>query len=79
MKQNEIVDYKGISTIQMTLDEDGKKVYLYTHNFFKRTNDEDTIKGAKEMLDWEDGQAREVRNAISILSSRGYKIYREIA
>jgi len=79
MQLNEIVDYKGIGTIQMCKDEEGQKYYLYTHNFFKEPMDEDTIKGAKEMLDWEEGKAREIRNAISILSSRGYKIYKEIA
>lgn len=79
MKVNEIQDYKGIGTIQLTLDEDGKKVYLYTHNFFGQTYDEDTIKGAKEMLDYEDQQAKKVRDAIYTLKLKGYKVYKEIA
>lgn len=79
MKQNEIVDYKGIGTIQMRLDEDGRKFYTYKHNFFNNPSDEDTIKGAKEMLEWEHGKAQEIRSAIDTLTARGYKVYKEIA
>ena len=79
MKKNEIVDYKGIGTIQMLKDEDGRKFYAYKHNFFNQVSDEDTIKGAKEMLDWEDTKASEIRKAIYTLQTRGYKVYKEIA
>ena len=79
MKLNEIVDYKGIGTIQMRLDEDGRKFYAYKHFFFNQPGDEDTIKGAKEMLDWEHGKAQEIQRAISTLTARGYKVYKEIA
>lgn len=79
MKLNEIVDYKGIGTIQMLKDEDGKKFYRYQHYYFGEFSDEDTIKGAKEMLDWEDTKASEIRKAIYTLQTRGYKVYKEIA
>jgi len=79
MKVNEIVEYKGIGTIQMQLDEDGKKFYRYSHYFFNDFYDEDTIKGAKEMLDFEDDKASEIRKAITTLQIRGYKVYKEIA
>ena len=78
MKQGEIQEYKGIGTIQMIV-EDGEKSYVYSHYFFGDRNTEDTIKGAKEMLEWEHGKAREIQSAISVLSSRGYKVYKEIA
>jgi len=79
MKQNEIQSYKGIGTIQMSLNEDGDKCYIYTHFFSGKSYEEDTIKGAKEMLDWEEKQAVDIRNAINILSRHNYKIYKEIA
>ncbi len=78
MKQNEIVEYKGIGTIQMIV-EDGEKSYVYCHYFFGERNTEDTIKAAKEMLDWEHTKAQEILKAISTLQSRGYKVYKEIA
>ena len=79
MKKNEIVDYRGFGTIQMRLDEDGRKFYAYKHNFFNKYGDEDTIKGAKEMLEWEHGKAMEIQQAISTLTARGYKVYKEVA
>ena len=79
MKLNEIQDYKNIGTIQLVLDDDGKKQYLYSHYFFNETYDEETIKGAKEMLDYEEQQARKVREAIYTLRAKGYKVFKEIA
>jgi hypothetical protein len=79
MKLNEIVNYRGIGTIQMGKDEDGRKFYSYKHNFFNQYGDEDTIKGAKEMLEWEHGKAVEIQQAISTLTARGYKVFKEIA
>ena len=79
MKQGEIQSYKGIGTIQMTLNEDGDKCYIYTHFFNGKSYEEDTIKGAREMLDWEEKQAQEIRGAINILSRHNYKIFKEIA
>jgi hypothetical protein len=79
MKLNEIVDYKGIGTIQMLKDEDGNKFYLYRHNYFGDYHSDDTIKGAKEMLDWEEKQSVDVKQAIQVLSRKGYKVYKEIA
>jgi hypothetical protein len=78
MKAGEIVEYKGIGTIQMIV-EDGEKSYVYSHYFFGDRNTEDTIKGAREMLDWEHGKAIEIQRAISTLQSRGYKVYKEVA
>jgi len=79
MKQNETQIYKGIGTIQMARNEDGERCYLYTHFFNGKTYDEDTIKGAKEMLDYEEKQAQEIRSAISILSRHNYKVFKEVA
>jgi hypothetical protein len=79
MKQNETQIYKGIGTIQMARNEDGERCYLYTHFFNGKTYDEDTIKGAKEMLDYEEKQAQEIRSAISILSRHNYRVFKEVA
>ena len=78
MKLNETVIYKGIGTIQMSLNEDGDKCYI-SHFFSGKSYEEDTIKGAKEMLDWEEKQAVDIRNAINILSRHNYKIFKEVA
>ena len=79
MKQGETVIYKGIGTIQMAKTEDGDKCYFYTHFFSGKTYDEDTIKGAKEMLDYEERKAQEIKAAINILTRHKYKIFKEIA
>lgn len=78
MKQNETQIYKGIGTIQMSKDEDGKTCYLYTHFFSGKTYDENTIKGAKEMLDYEERNAQEIKAAIRVLQGKGYKVYKEL-
>ena len=79
MKQGEIQSYKGIGTIQMALNDEGDKCYVYTHLFSGKSYEEDTIKGAKEMLDYEERQVQEIKQAISILSRHNYKIFKEIA
>lgn len=79
MKLNEIVEYKNMGTIQMALDEDGRKCYNYMHYFFGQHSTEDTLKGAKEMLEYDQEQAVKIRAAISMLSVRGYKVYKELA
>ena len=79
MKLNEIQIYKGIGTIQKSENDLGDTVYLYRHFFTGKTYEEDTIKGAKEMLDREEKQAQEVRQAIEVLSRKGYRIFKEIA
>ena len=78
MKLNETVIYKGIGTIQMAKTEDGDKCYFYTHFFSGKTYDEDTIKGAKEMLDYEERKAQEIKAAIRVLQGKGYKVYKEL-
>jgi len=79
MKHNEVQFYKGIGTIQMGKNEDGEKCYFYTHLYFGITYDDDTIKGAREMLDYYERQAQEIKNAINILSRHNYKVYKEVA
>jgi hypothetical protein len=79
MKLNETQMYKGIGTIQMARNEDGERCYLYTHFFNGRTYDEDTIKGAKEMLDYEEKQAQEIKQAISILKRHNYSVFKQLA
>jgi hypothetical protein len=63
----------------MARNEDGERCYLYTHFFNGKTYDEDTIKGAKEMLDYEEKQAQEIKGAISILSRHNYRVFKEVA
>ncbi len=79
MKQGEIQSYKGIGTIQMTLNDEGLKCYVYTHFFSGKSYEEDTIKGAREMLDWEEKNAQEIQQAIRVLSRHNYKIFKEVA
>jgi hypothetical protein len=79
MKLNEIVPYKDMGTIQMIRNEDGEKKYIYTHKFFNEGFEEDTLKGAKEMLEYDDRKAQEIRGAIYTLKLRGYKVYKELA
>jgi len=79
MKLNEIQTYKHFGTIQMSKDEDGKTFYLYNHSFFNQPSDENTIKGAKEMLDYYEEKARKIKDAISTLRGTGYKVFKEIA
>jgi len=78
MKVNEIQEYKGMGTIQCVLDDEGRKCYNYTHYFFGETSTEDTIKGAREMLEYDQEQAAKIRAAINTLRVRGYKVYKEI-
>jgi hypothetical protein len=79
MKLNETQIYKGIGTIQMSKNEDGERCYLYTHFFNGKTYDEDTVKGAKEMLDYEERQAQEIKQAISILKRHNYSVFKQLA
>ena len=79
MKLNEIQMYKNIGTIQMSKYEDGDRYYLYTHVASGNVYEEDTIKGAKEMLEWEEKNYQEVKEAIRVLAGRGYKVFKEVA
>ncbi len=79
MKQGEIQSYKGIGTIQMALNDEGEKCYHYTHFFSGKTFEESTIKGAREMLDWEEKNAQEIKQAIRVLTRHNYKIFKEVA
>ena len=79
MKLNEIQVYKGIGSIQYVNDEYEGKVYLYTHFYSGQTHMEDTIKGAKEMLDWEEKKSQDIKAAINVLTREGYKIFKEVA
>lgn len=78
MKLNEIQIYKGIGSIQAVNGEEGR-YYLYTHFASGNTFDENTVKGAKEMLDWEEKNYQEVQAAIRVLTGRGYRVFKEVA
>ncbi len=78
MKQGETQIYKGIGAITMSKTEDGEKCYVYTHFFSGKSFEEDTIKGAKEMLDWEEKIHQEVQAAIRVLQGRGYRVFKEV-
>ena len=62
----------------MSKNEDGEKCYLYTHFFDGKTFEEDTIKGAREMLDYSERKAQEIKAAIQVLNRAGYKVYKEV-
>jgi hypothetical protein len=79
MKQGEVQIYKNIGTIQMALNDEGEKCYVYTHFFEGRSYEEDTIKGAKEMLDYTQRQAEEIQQAIRVLSRHNYRVFKEVA
>lgn len=79
MKLNETQIYKGIGTITMSKNEDGDKCYIYTHFFSGKSYEEDTIKGAREMLDYEERQAQEIQQAITCLSRHNYRVFKEVA
>ena len=79
MKLNEIQLYKNIGTIQRSRDEDGKTFYFYTHNFFGVEHDSDTIKDAKEMLDYYEDDAQKIRGTLRVLKDNGYKVFKEMA
>jgi hypothetical protein len=79
MKLNETQMHKNIGSIQMCRDEDGVRFYAYTHFASGNTSDDDTIKGAKEMLEWEEKNYQEVQAAIRVLAGRGYRVFKEIA
>jgi hypothetical protein len=78
MKLNEIQLYKNIGTIQRSRDEDGRTIYLYSHNFLGHESDDNTIKGAKEMLDYYEAKAQKIKEAIRVLRGSGYKVYKEL-
>ena len=79
MHMNEIIPYKSFGTVQLTKNEDGDKCYVYNHTFFNRPGEEFTIREAKEMLDFYERKAQEIRAAIRVLGEAGYKVYKEIA
>lgn len=79
MKLNETVIYKGIGTIQMAKNDEGDKCYIYTHFFNGKSYEEDTIKGAREMLDYEEKQAQDIQQAIRVLSRHNYRVFKEVA
>lgn len=79
MKLNDTQIYKGFGTIQMSKNEDGDKCYVYTHFFSGKSYEEDTIKGAKEMLEYEEKQAQEIKAAINILRRHNYTVFKQVA
>jgi len=78
MKHNEVQLYKNIGSIQAVEGDEGR-YYFYRHFATGNTCDEDTIKGAKEMLDWEEKNYQEVQAAIRVLQGRGYRVFKEVA
>lgn len=79
MKHGEIQIYKGIGTIQQGKNDEGEKCYFYTHFYFGRTHEEDTIKGAREMLDYDEKTAQEIQQAIRVLTRHDYRVFKEVA
>ena len=78
MKANEIQVYKNLGTIQMVLDE-GKRWYISTHRFFNRQDEAETLKEARENLEYQEARAQEVQAAILLLKSHKYRVFKEMA
>ncbi len=78
-KVSQITLFKGFGTIQESKDEDGRKCYIYNHLFFNEPSEESTLKGAREMLEYYERQAQDIKQAIAILSRHNYKILKEVA
>ena len=78
MQANEIQSYKNLGTIQLILDE-GKKWYISTHRFFNEQDEAQTLKEARENLEYQEERAKEVQAAISLLKQHKYRVFKEIA
>lgn len=78
MKENEIQVYKNLGTIQMVLDE-GKRWYISTHRFFNEQDEAQTLKEARENLEYQEARAKEVQAAISLLKRHRYRVFKEMA
>lgn len=78
MKENEIQVYKNLGTIQMVLDE-GKKWYISTHRFFNEQDEAQTLKEARENLEYQEERAKEVQAAILLLKRHKYRVFKEMA
>ena len=78
MQANEIQNYKNLGTIQMILDE-GKKWYISTHRFFNEQDEAQTLKEARENLEYQEERAKEVQAAINLLKRHKYRVFKEIA
>ncbi len=75
MKVNEIQQYKNLGTIKMIIDE-GKRWYISTHHFFNHQDEEQTLKAARENLEYQELRAREVRAAIQLLKQHKYLVFK---
>lgn len=79
MKLNETQIYKGIGSIKYVNDKYEGKVYFYTHFSSGDTFWDETIEGAKEMLDHSEKRNEEIKAAVRMLQGYGYKVYKEVA
>lgn len=78
MKENEIQVYKNLGTIQMVMDE-GKRWYISTHRFFNEQDEAQTLKEARENLEYQEARAKEIQAAILLLKRHKYRVFKEIA
>ncbi len=78
-KVSQIFLFKGFGTIQESKDEDGRRCYIYNHLFFNEPSEESTLKGAREMLEYYENKAQEIKQAISVLARYNYRVYKEVA
>lgn len=78
MKENEIQVYKNLGTIQMVMDE-GKRWYISTHCFFNEQDEAQTLKEARENLEYQEARAKEIQAAILLLKRHKYRVFKEIA
>ena len=78
MKENEIQVYRNLGTIQMVMDE-GKRWYISTHRFFNEQDEAQTLKEARENLEYQEARAKEIQAAILLLKRHKYRVFKEIA
>lgn len=75
MRVNEIQQYKNLGTIKMIIDE-GKRWYISTHHFFNEQDEAQTLKAARENLEYQEARAREVQAAVQLLKRHKYLVFK---
>ena len=75
MKVNEIQQYKNLGTIKMIIDE-GRRWYISTHHFFNEQDEAQSLKAARENLEYQEERAKEVQAAVQLLKRHKYLVFK---
>jgi hypothetical protein len=72
--------YKNLGTIRKATKQetDGEGGYFYLAKGETREHHVLTLKDARECLEWAREDQQKIRDAVTFLQSRGYKIYQEV-